>query len=76
MGSISRTECRQNEAWCRNETHTLPIPFLPSDQELVFESLGTDVLENAFSGYNACIFAYGQTGEGAEALLPCIRALV
>lgn len=35
-----------------------------ANQELVFESLGTDVLENAFSGYNACIFAYGQTGSG------------
>ena len=24
--------------------------------------MGIDVLENAFNGYNACIFAYGQTG--------------
>ena len=33
------------------------------DQEKVFRCLGTDVLTNAFNGYNACIFAYGQTGE-------------
>ena len=23
-----------------------------------------DVVDNAFSGYNACVFAYGQTGSG------------
>uniref|UniRef100_A0A915IPC8 Kinesin-like protein n=1 Tax=Romanomermis culicivorax TaxID=13658 RepID=A0A915IPC8_ROMCU len=33
-------------------------------QETVFKHLGTDVLENAFQGYNACILAYGQTGSG------------
>ncbi|CAL4103220.1 unnamed protein product, partial [Meganyctiphanes norvegica] len=33
-------------------------------QETVFESLGHDVINNAFGGYNACIFAYGQTGSG------------
>jgi hypothetical protein len=33
-----------------------------SSQEMVFEALGQDLLENAFQGYNACIFAYGQTG--------------
>ena len=32
------------------------------NQEAVFEALGRDVLENAFQGYNACVFAYGQTG--------------
>lgn len=31
-------------------------------QENVFDALGTDILENSFEGYNACIFAYGQTG--------------
>ncbi|VDL77237.1 unnamed protein product [Nippostrongylus brasiliensis] len=35
-----------------------------ASQEEVFNSLGSGVLENAFSGYNACIFAYGQTGSG------------
>jgi hypothetical protein len=30
----------------------------------VFNDLGNDVVENAFSGYNACVFAYGQTGSG------------
>lgn len=32
------------------------------DQEQVFQCLGIELLDNAFSGYNACIFAYGQTG--------------
>ena len=31
-------------------------------QEQVFQCLGHDILDNAFQGYNACIFAYGQTG--------------
>ena len=30
----------------------------------VFEDLGNDVIQSAFEGYNACIFAYGQTGAG------------
>ncbi|XP_069106121.1 kinesin-like protein KIF13A isoform X3 [Argopecten irradians] len=33
-------------------------------QEKVFSCLGQDVLEQAFDGYNGCIFAYGQTGSG------------
>ena len=33
-----------------------------ASQEAVFGKLGKDVLADAFAGYNACIFAYGQTG--------------
>lgn len=33
-----------------------------ASQENVFDSVGRDILVNAFQGYNACIFAYGQTG--------------
>jgi hypothetical protein len=33
-----------------------------ANQEVVFDCLGRDILVNAFQGYNACIFAYGQTG--------------
>lgn len=29
---------------------------------MVFDALGKGVLESSFHGYNACIFAYGQTG--------------
>ncbi|GMH55549.1 hypothetical protein TrST_g6464 [Triparma strigata] len=35
-----------------------------ADQETVFKSLGIDILRNAWEGYNACLFAYGQTGAG------------
>eukprot|EP01012_Entosiphon_sulcatum_P066689 TRINITY_DN9605_c0_g1_i2.p1 TRINITY_DN9605_c0_g1~~TRINITY_DN9605_c0_g1_i2.p1 ORF type:complete len:898 (-),score=194.55 TRINITY_DN9605_c0_g1_i2:1588-4281(-) len=43
--------------------------FDPSDpnfapQEQVFVDLGTVILNNAFEGYNGCLFAYGQTGSG------------
>ncbi|XP_053404539.1 uncharacterized protein LOC123566392 isoform X3 [Mercenaria mercenaria] len=35
-----------------------------SSQAKVFEDLGTEVLKAAFDGFNACVFAYGQTGTG------------
>lgn len=31
-------------------------------QELIFNKLGVEIVKHAFEGYNACIFAYGQTG--------------
>lgn len=35
-----------------------------ADQKKVYSDLGLEMLENAFLGYNTCIFAYGQTGSG------------
>lgn len=35
-----------------------------ADQQRVFQDLGIDILNNAFEGFNCCIFAYGQTGAG------------
>ena len=34
-----------------------------ADQSKVFKDLGVTVLENAWNGYNASLFAYGQTGQ-------------
>lgn len=45
--------------WSFNENH-----LHYASQETVFNSLGADILDNAFQGYNACILAYGQTGSG------------
>lgn len=33
-------------------------------QNALFQDLGAPLLDNAFQGYNNCIFAYGQTGSG------------
>ncbi|KAK0635762.1 hypothetical protein B0T17DRAFT_624608 [Bombardia bombarda] len=33
-------------------------------QDSLHKDLGTPLLDNAFQGYNNCIFAYGQTGSG------------
>ncbi|KAK4193125.1 putative kinesin-like protein unc-104 [Podospora australis] len=33
-------------------------------QDNLFDDLGRPLLDNAFQGYNNCIFAYGQTGSG------------
>ena len=33
-------------------------------QDDLFNDLGSPLLDNAFKGYNNCIFAYGQTGSG------------
>ena len=35
-----------------------------ADQQHVFESVGTEILDNAWLGYHCCLFAYGQTGSG------------
>lgn len=42
---------------CRSDSHF-------AGQDKVFSDLGTDVVGNAFNGYNVCVFAYGQTGSG------------
>lgn len=36
--------------------------FIFVGQDVVFQCLGESLLDSAFQGYNACIFAYGQTG--------------
>uniref|UniRef100_A0A8C5BDL8 Kinesin motor domain-containing protein n=1 Tax=Gadus morhua TaxID=8049 RepID=A0A8C5BDL8_GADMO len=43
--------------WSMDETDTDKF----AGQEVVFQCLGESLLHNAFLGYNACIFAYGQT---------------
>ncbi|EPQ59721.1 kinesin-like protein [Gloeophyllum trabeum ATCC 11539] len=35
-----------------------------ASQQTLYNDLGTELLDHAFSGFNACIFAYGQTGSG------------
>jgi len=35
-----------------------------ADQMSVFKDLGQGVLNNAYEGFNSCLFAYGQTGAG------------
>ena len=35
-----------------------------ADQNLVFNYLGRQILDNAWEGYHCCLFAYGQTGSG------------
>ena len=35
-----------------------------ADQKVVFESVGIEILDNAWKGYHCCLFAYGQTGSG------------
>ena len=37
---------------------------IPLNASLIFSDLGTGVVDNAFNGYNVCVFAYGQTGSG------------
>ena len=35
-----------------------------ASQVTVFNSIGLPLVQNAFEGYNVCLFAYGQTGSG------------
>ncbi|KAL8440063.1 hypothetical protein Efla_004047 [Eimeria flavescens] len=41
-----------------------PITAQYADQQRLYNEIGKDVLNNAYDGYNACLFAYGQTGAG------------
>ena len=46
---------------CRHES-SIPCQTILLGQELIFEKLGAEIVKHACEGYNACIFAYGQTG--------------
>ncbi|KAI5609408.1 kinesin-like protein KIF13B isoform X2 [Silurus asotus] len=46
--------------WSMDDTQTDKF----AGQNVVFQCLGENLLDNAFQGYNACILAYGQTGSG------------
>jgi hypothetical protein len=35
-----------------------------SQQEDIYKDIGNNVINNAFKGYNCCVFAYGLTGSG------------
>lgn len=37
---------------------------ITNTQESVFGDIGTQIINNAFQGYNCCLMAYGQTGSG------------
>ncbi|XP_056390338.1 LOW QUALITY PROTEIN: interferon-induced very large GTPase 1-like [Hyla sarda] len=39
-------------------------PAKYTSQEDIFETLGKNLLDSIFAGFNSCIFAYGQTGSG------------
>ncbi len=58
--SLNVLQCYSRQAWCRLIKFKISW-FLAQDE--VYGCLGKDVVGNAFDGYNACIFAYGQTGK-------------
>mgnify|MGYP000881452345 CR=1 FL=1 len=35
-----------------------------ADQQLVYQAVGKEILDNSWQGYHCCLFAYGQTGSG------------
>ena len=41
-----------------------PITPHYADQKKIFDTIGQQVLSNAWEGYHCCLFAYGQTGSG------------
>ncbi|KAL8448859.1 hypothetical protein Emag_003812 [Eimeria magna] len=44
--------------------YSRPLSAKYADQQRLYNEIGKDVLNNAYEGYNACLFAYGQTGAG------------
>ena len=41
-----------------------PVDEKYADQKYIFNTVGKQVLDNAWQGYHCCLFAYGQTGSG------------
>eukprot|EP00756_Hemistasia_phaeocysticola_P032668 Hpha_TRINITY_DN16422_c0_g2::TRINITY_DN16422_c0_g2_i1::g.163603::m.163603 len=51
--------------WSMPEDDLNPLPPQGfADQPEVYQKCGSEALDNAWEGYNTCIFAYGQTGAG------------
>ena len=50
----------------RIDERGVAVPVTPkyADQTFVYNKLGKQVLDNAWEGFNCCLFAYGQTGAG------------
>lgn len=48
----------------KEDGYSHPIDDRYADQRLVYDVLGKEVLDNAWEGFNCCLFAYGQTGSG------------
>ena len=44
--------------------YSYPIDDRYADQKHVFDTVGKEILDNAWEGYHCCLFAYGQTGSG------------
>ena len=56
--------------WSHDSYKTLEDGYLEpedekyADQKYVFNTVGKQILDNAWLGYHCCLFAYGQTGSG------------
>jgi kinesin family protein 13 len=48
----------------REDGYSEPVDDRYADQQQVFDCVGKEILDNAWEGYNCCLFAYGQTGSG------------
>lgn len=52
------------------------LTMAAAGQENLFDDLGRPLLDNAFGGYNNCIFAYGQTGSGKSYSMVWVVGLI
>ncbi|KAK9241194.1 hypothetical protein V1525DRAFT_334826 [Lipomyces kononenkoae] len=64
LKSVSRTEKIKIFKYDKSYWSFDSIGEMHVGQEQVFKDLGMPLLDNAFKGFNNCIFAYGQTGSG------------
>ena len=47
-----------------DDGYLAPVEENYADQKMIFDTVGKQVLDNAWQGYHCCLFAYGQTGSG------------
>eukprot|EP00051_Salpingoeca_urceolata_P028066 m.484753 g.484753 ORF g.484753 m.484753 type:complete len:1036 (+) comp23533_c0_seq1:198-3305(+) len=72
-------EMKNNQTWLKNPEAPDDIKKFTYDhsywsfndkdphyasQDTLFDDVGKDVIDSCFDGFNACVFAYGQTGAG------------
>lgn len=63
-GRSAKAEAPKNFAFDRSYWSFDKKDSTYAAQSNLFDDLGKPLLDNAFQGYNNCIFAYGQTGSG------------
>ena len=64
--TLDKQQHREDKVFTFDKCFTSDDEKHPSyaSQQDIYDNIGAGIVENAFDGYNCCVFAYGQTGSG------------